>query len=189
MERAIDQARGLIGSQITSLRHLITDLRPAALDQLGLRPALDALCRRTSETFGIDVGLRAGAAWDQAGAELSPAAQAHVYRIVQEAVNNAAQHAQPTRIVVELDSDDYTLSTRVADNGHGMTAAPAVATVRRSLSATSPLAASGGMGMAAMRERAHLLDAQLTVSSSPQRGTAVTLRIPRRAKDGRRRSL
>ncbi|MFJ9032746.1 sensor histidine kinase [Streptomyces sp. NPDC102274] len=182
MKNAIEEARRLIGNQITSLRHLIAELRPAALDQLGLRPALEALCRSTSENYGIDAELRVGAEWDRFGAELPPEAQVHVYRIVQEAVTNAVKHARPTRILVELDSDEHTLSTKVTDDGSGMTPEPASAAMR-----TPPQAiASGGMGMAAMRERAHLLDAHLTVDSAPEEGTRVTLRMPRHGRLGRR---
>ncbi|MFF2847925.1 sensor histidine kinase [Streptomyces sp. NPDC058001] len=175
MKDAINQARRLIGNQITSLRHLIAELRPAALDQLGLRPALEALCRSTSENFGIDAELRVGAHWDDHGADLPPDAEAHVYRIVQEAVTNAVKHARPTRIVVALDSDDHTVSARVTDDGHGMAPTTATAPVRTPPRAT----ASGGVGIAAMRERAHLLDADFTVESTPQQGTTVTVRVPR----------
>ncbi|WP_129767813.1 sensor histidine kinase [Streptomyces sp. L-9-10] len=181
MKDAIDQARRLIGNQITSLRRLIAELRPAALDQLGLRPALEALCRSTSENFGIDAELRVGADWDRFGAELPPEAQVHVYRIVQQAVNNAVKHARPTRILVELDSDDHGLFTKVTDDGRGMTPEPAPSAMRTPPRAT----ASGGMGIAAMRERAHLLDAHLTVDSAPREGTRVTLRMPRRVRGGR----
>ncbi|WP_327237894.1 sensor histidine kinase [Streptomyces sp. NBC_01317] len=173
MKEAIDQARRLVGNQITSLRHLIAELRPVALDQLGLRPALEALCRSTSDNFGIDAELRVGARWDQLGAKLSPEAQAHVYRIVQEAVTNAVKHARPTRIRVDLDSDSHSLSTKVTDDGVGLTPAAAAA-----LRAPPRTTVSGGMGVAAMRERADLLDAHLTVHSTPGEGTTVTLEVP-----------
>jgi signal transduction histidine kinase len=181
MAASIGQARGLITNQITSLRHLITELRPAALDQLGLRPALEALCRSTSATFGVDAELRVGAHWGRFDAELGPEAQANVYRIVQEAVTNAVKHAKPTRIRVELDSDDHTLFTKITDDGRGMTHPPAAAAICSPPRET----ASGGMGMAAMRERADLLNAHLAVHSAPQEGTSVTLRIPRHGKDTR----
>ncbi|MFJ6567479.1 sensor histidine kinase [Streptomyces sp. NPDC091292] len=179
MKEAINQARRLIGNQITSLRHLIAELRPAALDQLGLRPAIEALCRSTSENFGIDAEVRVGEHWDDHGADLPPDAEAHVYRIVQEAVTNAVKHARPTRIVVALDADDHTVSATVTDNGDGMSPATATAPVRTPPRAT----ASGGVGIAAMRERAHLLDADLTLESAPRRGTTVTLRVPRHGGD------
>lgn len=182
VKEAIDQARRLIGNQIASLRHLIAELRPVALDQLGLRPALEALCRNTSLTFDVDAELRVGAGWDESGGRLSPEAQAHVYRIVQEAVTNAVKHARPARILVELGRDGRTVGATVTDDGTGLApeAASAVLTRSRAMS-------GAGIGMAAMRERADLLDGELTVRSAPGEGTSVALRVPLHGKGGRRR--
>jgi len=178
MNEAIDQARSLIANQITSLRHLIVEMRPFALDQLGLAPALETLCRRTEDTFGLNVELRVGAEWHGFEDELSPEAQAHVYRIVQEAVNNAVKHAQANRLLVELDSDDHAISVAVRDNGRGMDQQPS-ASVNRSALRT---VVSTGTGLSAMRERGHLLNGHLSVGSAPGGGTCVTLLIPRHAK-------
>jgi signal transduction histidine kinase len=178
MNEAIDQAQGLIANQITSLRHLIVEMRPLALDQLGLAPALETLCRRTEDTFGLNVELRVGAEWHGFADELSPEAQAHVYRIVQEAVNNAVKHAQASRLLVELDSDDHAISVAVRDDGRGMDQ-PTSAPVNRSALRT---VVSTGTGLSAMRERGHLLNGHLSVGSTPGEGTCVTLLIPRRTK-------
>lgn len=124
MHGAIEQARSLVGNQITSLRHLITDLRPLVLDELGLRAALEALCRRTSETFGIRVDLRIDPQDTEISDRLTSEAQAHVYRIVQEALTNAVKHAQPTRITVGMEVDRHVMTLTVADDGHGMPQAP-----------------------------------------------------------------
>jgi two-component system sensor histidine kinase UhpB len=180
MNDAINQARGLIANQITSLRHLIVELRPFALDQLGLAPALETLCRRTNETFGLDVKLRAGAEFTELGDELSPEAQAHIYRIVQEAVSNAVKHAQATHILVELDSDDHAISVTVSDNGQGMARRPSVPVNRH-----APV--STGSGLPVMYERGRLLDGHLSVDSDPGAGTCVTLRLPRHAQRRSRR--
>jgi two-component system sensor histidine kinase UhpB len=178
VNEAVDQARSLIANQITSLRHLILEMRPFALDQLGLAPALETLCRRTEETFGLNVELRVGAEWRGLEDELPPEAQAHVYRIVQEAVNNAVKHAQASRLLVELGSDDQAISVVVRDNGRGIDQQPS-ASVNRSALRT---VVSTGTGLSAMRERGHLLDGHLSVGSTPGEGTCVILLIPRRAK-------
>ncbi|MFG3021973.1 sensor histidine kinase [Streptomyces sp. NPDC048254] len=178
MNEAIDQAQSLIANQITSLRHLIVEMRPLALDQLGLAPALETLCRRTEDTFGLNVELRVGAEWHGPGDELSPEAQAHVYRIVQEALNNAVKHAQASHLLVELDSDDHAISVAVRDNGRGMDRQPS-APVNPSALRT---VVSTGTGLSAMHERGHLLNGHLRVGSAPGEGTCVTLLIPRRAK-------
>ncbi|MGI5140295.1 ATP-binding protein [Streptomyces sp. CA-106110] len=174
MQGAIDQARSLISNQIASLRHLIAELRPAALDQLGLRPALQTLCERASETFGIAVEFRGDPDGDGVGdSRLSPEAQAHVYRIVQEAVTNAVKHAQPRTIRVKLHEHGRTVTATVTDDGCGMPNPPGARTPHRARGA-----ASQGMGLAAMQERADLLDAYLAFSSVPGAGTRVRLRVP-----------
>lgn len=180
MDEAIGQARGLIANQITSLRHLIVEMRPFALDQLGLAPAVETLCRRTEETFGLEVELRVGAEWRGIEDELSPEAQAHVYRIVQEAVNNAVKHAQADRLLVELDSDDRAIGVAVTDDGCGIDQQPSAPVDRSAL----PTVVSTGTGLSAMRERGHLLGGHLSVGSARGGGTRVALRIPRRT--GRR---
>ncbi|MFJ6082832.1 sensor histidine kinase [Streptomyces sp. NPDC092369] len=175
---AINQARGLIANQITSLRHLIVEMRPFALDQFGLVAALETLCRRTEETFGLKTQLSVAAAWSGPGDELSPEAQAHVYRIVQEAVNNAVKHAEASRLLVELDSDEKAISVTVRDDGRGMAQWPADPVDR-----TAPrTVVSTGTGLPAMRERAHLLNGQVTVRSTAGEGVRVTLRVPHHAR-------
>lgn len=169
MHDAIDQARSLISNQIASLRHLISELRPAVLDQLGLRPALETLCERTSETFGIPVEFRAAPDWDHIGDGLPPEAQAHVYRIVQEAVTNAVKHARPRHILVELQGNGRVLTASVTDDGSGIPPHPG-----------GPQPRSSGMGLSAMQERADLLDAQLRIGGASGGGTRVSLRLPRR---------
>ncbi|MDX6351533.1 MAG: hypothetical protein QOF84_6323, partial [Streptomyces sp.] len=82
---------------------------------------------RRHESAGCRRDQRTVARFD---AEPAPEAQAHVYRIVQEAVTNAVKHARPTRIRVELDSDDHTLFAKVTDNGRGMTSPPTAAAIR-----------------------------------------------------------
>jgi signal transduction histidine kinase len=169
MQHAIDQARSLISNQIASLRHLISELRPAVLDQLGLRPALETLCERTSETFGIPVEFRATPDWGRVGGGLTPEAQAHVYRIVQEAVTNAVKHAHPRHILVELECNARALGATVTDDGNGLASHPG-----------GGRSHSAGMGLCAMQERADLLDAELKICSALGVGTRVSLRVPRR---------
>ncbi|MFD1271125.1 sensor histidine kinase [Streptomyces kaempferi] len=178
MRGAIEQARALVGNQITSLRHLITDLRPLVLDELGLRAALEALCRRTSETFGIPVDLRIDPQQADFSDRLTSDAQAHVYRIVQEALTNAVKHAQPTRITVGVEADGHEMTLTVADDGHGMPQPPDSRRWPTLRAAAPPASTVRGVGLAAMHERADLIDAQLTIRSVPGKGTSVILSLP-----------
>ncbi|GGT03060.1 sensor histidine kinase [Streptomyces chromofuscus] len=180
---AIQQARSLIAHQITSLRHLIVEMRPLALDQLGLAPALETLCRRTKEIFGLDAELRVAAEWSRLEDELSPEAQAHIYRIVQEAVNNVVKHARATYLVVNLAGNEREINVTVRDNGCGVgetAVAPADRFTARSVLST-------GTGLSAMRERSELLNGRLSVGSSPGQGTRVTLQVPRDVQPSHRR--
>ncbi|GAA3783475.1 sensor histidine kinase [Streptomyces chiangmaiensis] len=186
MRSAIEQARGLVGNQITSLRHLIVDLRPAVLDELGLGPALQALCRRTAETFGVRVDLQMPWADGNVGDLLSPEVQAHAYRIVQEALTNAVKHGDPSRITVGMKSDSSSVTLTVADNGRGMPQSPNSGRRPALRSATPPSLALQGVGLSAMHERAELIDAQLKVRSVPGAGTTVTLQVPVIGKGNRR---
>ncbi|WP_326816365.1 MULTISPECIES: sensor histidine kinase [unclassified Streptomyces] len=178
MHGAIEQARSLVGNQITSLRHLITDLRPLVLDELGLRAALEALCRRTSETFGIRVDLRIDPQDTEISDRLTSEAQAHVYRIVQEALTNAVKHAQPTRITVGMEVDRHVMTLTVADDGHGMPQAPDSRRWPALRAATPPASPVRGVGLSAMHERADLIDARLTLRSVPGKGTTIILSVP-----------
>lgn len=100
-----------------------------------------------------------------------------MYRIVQEAITNAVKHAEPTRVVVSLESDQRSVHVTITDNGHGMAAATAAGrgTFR---AAEPPSPQTRGMGLSAMRERAELIDARLAVRSAPGEGTTVDLRVP-----------
>ncbi|MFC8237521.1 sensor histidine kinase [Streptomyces sp. NPDC057284] len=178
MRSAIEQARSLVGNQITSLRHLITDLRPLVLDELGLRAALEALCRRTSETFGIRVDLRIDPQDTGIGDRLTSEAQAHVYRIVQEALTNAVKHAQPTRITVGMEAGRNVMTLTVTDDGHGMSQPPDSRRWPALRAATPPASTVRGVGLSAMHERADLIDARLTLRSVAGKGTTIILRVP-----------
>ena len=93
LETAVDQ----LADEISSLRALITELRPAALDELGLRPALETLFNRARTTHGLDVAttieLEHGAGTRDT--RLEPDVEIAIYRTVQESLTNAAKHAAP----------------------------------------------------------------------------------------------
>ena len=159
MNQAIEQ----LESDIASLRALITDLRPAALDQLGLAAAIEALADR-ARRGGLDVDMHVeldhelGRAADRLLAEL----ETTVYRIVQEALTNATKHGQATRAVVEVTEEHGQVRVRVRDDGDGF----------------DPSAETEGFGLLGMGERVELLDGTLTITSALGRGTTVTAELP-----------
>jgi signal transduction histidine kinase len=157
LELAVRTATEQLSTEIANLRALITELRPAALDELGLVAALEGLARRAREVEGLEVALELGVDGD----ELDPELQTTVYRLVQEALINVAKHARATHVEVRVAPVADGLLVRIADDGHGF-------------DADQP---SEGFGLAGMRERAALMDGRLDVATS-ERGTVVEARIP-----------
>jgi signal transduction histidine kinase len=154
MRTAIDQIAG----EIQNLRAIITDLRPAALDQLGLAPALEALTSRVATTEGLDVQL--AVELDR----LDPEIETTVYRLVQEALTNVKKHAGASAVRVEAGAEAGRVALTVVDDGRGF----------------DPDAATAGFGVAGMRERAALVGGTLDVASGPG-GTTVRASLPARA--------
>ncbi len=160
---AVGQAVGQLEEAIANLRNLITDLRPAALDELGVKAAIEALVERAGR-HGIDVdlsvqlGSQAGSHPDRLGSEVETA----VYRIVQEALTNATKHGHAGRAVVEIHEDRGAVGLLVRDDGRGF----------------DPAAKTAGFGLVGMRERVALLGGELQVESAPRGGTTISARIP-----------
>ena len=159
LERAARQATEHLSTEVANLRALITELRPAALDELGLSAALEGLLRRAHEVEGLEVYLDVRLDEDALDPELKTA----VYRLVQEALSNVAKHARANRVEVDVEHAGGEIRLRVADDGSGFDAdAPA-----------------SGFGLIGMRERVVLLGGELDVTSSAG-GTAVAARFPAR---------
>lgn len=110
-----DLAQGRLAQAIEVVRFLADEWRPVALDDLGLNDALDALARRSARQMGIEVTLRC----DDQDPPVSPRLAAALYRCVQEALRNVADHARATDVSIELFCDDAQVQLRVQDNGVG----------------------------------------------------------------------
>ena len=160
---ALDQTR----REIVNLRSLIAELRPAALDELGLDAAIASLSERSAAAAGLEVEtqieLRNGGA-----ARLGRETETTVYRLVQEALSNAARHSGGSMVRVEVEERDDAVDVCVADNGHGF----------------DPAATTGGFGLRGMRERVQLAGGWMTIDSSPD-GCAVRARLPTHVADDR----
>ena len=161
MSHAVEElARG-----IDDLRTLITELRPAALDELGLGPALDGLVDRLDGRTPVRLHLDTDLAFEQGRAtnRLHPDVEAAAFRIVQEALTNVSKHAGgATRATIEVVERGSELVVAVADDGPGFDLA----------------GTTHGFGLLGMRERAALVDGSVTVSSAPGEGTTVSAKMP-----------
>jgi signal transduction histidine kinase len=159
IERVLPQALEQLDSDIANLRAIITDLRPAALDELGLRPAIEALIERRTAGNGLAIACRL----DLPGNGWRPAAELEttVYRIVQEAVANIVKHAQARHAEVLVTADEHAIRLTIIDDGHGFdTAAPAT-----------------GFGLMGIRERVELAGGRLAIESSTA-GTRIDAALP-----------
>jgi signal transduction histidine kinase len=165
-----------LGHEIDGLRHLITELRPAALDDLGLAAALEALARRAQAIDGlevkteIDLGAAPGGDEGSASRRLDPELESTIYRIVQEALTNVSRHAQATKAVVSISERDGVLQASVTDDGQGLPDAGRLGPRGDGL--------EGGFGMSGMRERAELVGGELEFVPAQGQGTIARLVVP-----------
>jgi signal transduction histidine kinase len=162
---ALDEAVTELDTEIANLRGIISDVRPAALDELGTGAAVDALADRI-RSRGIDVTLHADLDYEtgRAAARHDPVVETALYRIVQEAMTNAVKHSGAESMTVDITEADGYVTLRVRDDGQGFDIA----------------GGSDGFGLVSMRERVELLDGALAVDSAPGEGTTLTARIPAR---------
>jgi signal transduction histidine kinase len=157
-EEALAHAVEQLQLSIEGLQNLITDLRPAALDELGVQPAVETLVARTAASSGLDIETRIELAPTRLTGEL----ESTVYRLVQEALNNAVKHARAERAWVEIVELENVVMISVGDDGGGF----------------DPNRADGGFGLVGMRERVELVDGQLLVDSAQGKGTVVRAELP-----------
>jgi len=162
LHAAVEDALEQLAVDISSLRALITELRPAALDQLGLEAALTALIERTRQT-DIEVQARIELAHERgvAPSRLVAEQETAIYRIVQEALTNIGKHAHASRVQLEIVESESSLRILVADDGVGF----------------DPAIQSAGFGLEGIRERVELLDGELRITSAPEEGTELMIRL------------
>ena len=174
---AVEEALEGLGNEIDGLRHLITELRPAALDDLGLAAALEALARRAQAIDGLDVKTEIEFGRDEdldpgdahnGGGRLDPELESTIYRVIQEALTNVSRHAEASHAIIRLTGDERAVVASVTDDGKGMPDAARL----------GPREDGGGFGTGGMRERAELVGGELEWLPAPTRGTIVRLTVP-----------
>ena len=156
------QLRATVARTLEAVHGMALELRPSALDELGLLPALRGYVKEYERKFEIRVEFRASRLKGRLPLEVEVA----VYRVVQEALTNAAKYSGASRVEVELRKEGDELVALVRDNGRGFD----VEGVRQSR--------SGGLGLFGMRERVSLLSGDLEITSSPGAGTTIAARVP-----------
>jgi two-component system, NarL family, sensor histidine kinase DevS len=157
LSAAVRDAIDELARDIEELRNLITELRPATLDQIGLAAALEDLAHRVG---GEGIEVEASVSIDSG--RLDPELETAVYRLVQEALNNVAKHAGASGVTLEVADRGDSLEVLISDNGRGF----------------DPRRRYGGFGVTGMRERVALIGGELTIESEPGIGTRVLAAVP-----------
>jgi signal transduction histidine kinase len=160
MRSAMRDATRQLSGDIESLRSLIAELRPPALDQLGLAPALTSLAQRTASANGLEIHSEVQLGDEQ---RLASEVETTVYRIVQESLTNVVKHARAASVELRVRCDGPELEVCVADDGIGF---------------DPEGAQGGGFGLAGMRERVELAGGELSVLPGAVAGTTVRARLP-----------
>ena len=154
---AIEQLLKQIEAELRNLSH---ELRPTVLDNLGLVPALEMLAERVEIRTGLAVSVSVSG---DMHARLPPTVESALYRIVQEALNNAVKHAHAKSVTIELRHTPLKIACSVRDDGIGF---------------ANRQQGMQGLGLIGIRERLAALGGSLRVVSEPQRGTTLLADIP-----------
>lgn len=162
LDALLEEMRREIGRSLEGIRRFARGLRPPALDELGLGPAIESHARNLSESVGIPIRVDA----DPLEGVLSPEAELAIYRIVQEALSNVVRHAGATRAAVRLTRAPGAVTATVRDDGRGFDVTGVMSGERQ------------GLGLFGMQERAAYLGGRVEIDSRPGAGTTVTAEVP-----------
>ena len=157
-DREYQRIMSLIDDACSEVRDIARNLKPIALEKLGLTAALTDLVNRYSIRDIMDISLHT----HEVDGVLSDEAKLHVYRIIQELLNNALKHAHATEIDVQVNKMDDRLFIMVEDNGKGF----------------DHINAKQGLGLGNLKSRVNVLRGEMEIDSSKDRGTSITVHIP-----------
>jgi signal transduction histidine kinase len=156
---ALESVRELVISTLQDVRRLAVELRPSALDDFGLVPAVERLTETFREQSGLRVDLET-----QLGEERLPSeAETTLYRVIQEALTNVVKHSAAKRVSILLQRKNSAVVAVVEDDGAGFDPSDTRA---------------DAIGLSGMRERVSLAGGRLQVESSPGAGTTVVAEVP-----------
>ncbi|HVC38896.1 MAG TPA: histidine kinase [Candidatus Dormibacteraeota bacterium] len=160
-QTAVEQATELARSSLHEARRSVWDLRPEGLERAGLAGAIKEELGRLQERTGIKTGLKQRG---MKGRALPARLEVAIFRIIQEALTNAARHGRPSEVSVDLSRVGEDLRVTIADNGQGFD--------------PEGILRPEGFGIISMRERAAICSGTLEVTSSSAQGTQVVLQVP-----------
>jgi signal transduction histidine kinase len=155
------QLRDMLDRAQDELRRICHEMRPLVLDDLGLEAALHALAQGVAARSGLAVRVTGST-----GGRLHPDVESALYRIVQEAVGNAAKHARATKVHVHLSPGSRSIRLSVRDDGCGFDPEEVGARANR------------GLGLLGIQERLEALRGSLRIQSQPGFGTEILVSVP-----------
>jgi signal transduction histidine kinase len=158
---SLSEALELIGTEIDNVRALITELWPTLLDELGVAPALEALLEHARATHGIPIDAALKLSHGDSEDRFDPELETLLYRVIEEALDNAIRHAEPSTVQVEVRETKLGVTAIVRDDGGGF-------------HDSEP---TSGVGLAALRAHVALAGGTLEISTSPA-GTKVEAKLP-----------
>jgi signal transduction histidine kinase len=157
-QQAEADVRTLVVQALQDVRALAVELRPSALDDFGLGPALDRLAHTFSERSGIETTTET-----TLDGRLPPEVETVLYRVVQEALSNVVKHAGAEHVSIVLAQRDAWVAATIDDDGRGFDQA---------------VVREDALGLVGMRERLGLVGGTLEIESSPGSGTTVAAQVP-----------
>ncbi len=169
-DAALEELITTASQALDEMRSLARFLRPAVLDDLGLEPALRWLARNAAQRFNLEVDLRVAGFSKRLDSEI----ETLVFRVVQEALTNAARHSGATGVGVAVTRRSLELRVLVHDEGKGFDP--------RAL--LEGEAGEEGVGLRGIRDRVELFGGALRVESAPGKGTSIEISVPLADSDG-----
>jgi two-component system, NarL family, sensor histidine kinase DegS len=160
--------KNLVRANLQDIRRIIFDLRPMALDDLGLLPAITKYLDNFSDTYGIECALHI----EGREKRLLPAMEVALFRLVQEGMTNVAKHARSSKVDIYLNFRDDWTTTRIQDYGKGFDAEAALRIPGEHF------------GLIGMRERIEIFLGQFSIQSSCGKGTILEFSIPSKHEGG-----
>jgi signal transduction histidine kinase len=145
---------------INEVREITHDLRPYQLDRLGLTQSIRAIARKVSESHSVSFACHV----DEIDGIFDNDSEIHVYRIIQEGINNIVKHSEATEATVVIKNASGHLSISIRDNGRGLAAGGTLA--------------DAGFGLSGIRERAEIMGGSARIDSSPGQGVNLQVQIP-----------
>jgi signal transduction histidine kinase len=160
LRQRLEEISGTTLQAINEVREITHNLRPYQLDRLGLSQAIRAITRKVSENCPVEFACHV----DEIDGVFDHESEIHIYRIVQEGINNVLKHSGATEATVVVKTANGHLSISIRDNGRGFV--------------SNGAETGGGFGLSGIRERAGIMGGSAKIDSSPDQGVNLLVQLP-----------